>query len=363
MKRVLCVLAMVLLISMLAACVGEAYAGEVDYADDYDDYADGYDYDEYDDYDEPELEPDDEIDTDISVYELAQIELAQIAAYYFSRLQAIWDADDGALWGIRLDSPIVFFCAESHIVVANRPDAEGEFERKNVGGVDVYIGTRRLFWTGSSIRHWDGQAGVAIPFQFINDPYMFIGIRGMTDDATSLLMGIIHYIMHAIQPTLMGVDGAWAPAVGNSAVAKHSYVAEVRALVNALNAESESNARLAYIHAALSYRHARRTVYNTAAAENLFIVVEGLAVYSEVMLVLNRQETMELLDTWVDIIADSDSATDAAITYGYYGGTLYGLLLDDLGVSWRHLASRDFDMGDLLMEVLGITYFLDVELP
>jgi len=38
-----------------------------------------------------------------------QLAVAEYAAYYFARLQALWDEDNGEMWGIPLHSPLVLY--------------------------------------------------------------------------------------------------------------------------------------------------------------------------------------------------------------------------------------------------------------
>ena len=354
MKRVLCILAMALLIPMLTACGGEAYVEEVDYADDYDDYADGYDYDDYDEHDDYQ-EYNDYNDYDEENDIGARIlELAEFAAYYFDRLQAMWDADDGAMWGVRLDLPVVIGCMEFQIAAATHPDADGNFARFYFDGTVAYAGTQRMVVDLIERRHWYGETGVFIERRAMQST-RFYNMRLLSDNSTASLGLINHYAMHAIQPSLMGVSGA--DAVGGAG--DESFVLEFNALLQALNASGEERFNAA--HRALSYRNARRsTALGSAPNENLLAMSEGTAVYTELMMTVSRDEAIATVQRWPQLFYERPNN---ALLFGYIGGALYGILLDEFGVDWRPLVSPYLDLGELLQEALGITYFLDVELP
>ena len=47
--------------------------------------------------------------------------------------------------------------------------------------------------------------------------------------------------------------------------------------------------------------------------------------------------------------------------YGYYAGILYGVLLDDFGVSWRPYIDRNTDLRLMLQEAVGITEMISLD--
>ena len=63
-----------------------------------------------------------------------------IAANYFARLNAVWDADNGALWGVPLHAPVAFFCADTRVAVANQPLGRNT-TRHYVGDMAIYTGS------------------------------------------------------------------------------------------------------------------------------------------------------------------------------------------------------------------------------
>jgi len=360
MKRGVFILIMVLLIPMLTGCGNGVYAEEVSYADDYDEYVyeykHDYEYDVHDDGDYGDYDAEIEIEAQI-------LELAEFASYYFGRLQAIWDADDGAMWGVRLDLPVIIFCNEYQIAAATHPDVEGNFTRYYFGDIAVYAGVQRIFASSPARRNWNGVMGVFAERQAMQ-AFHFFGIKLNDSSGDAALSTIIHYAMHAIQPDLIGVSGAYMQGRADD----ESFVLEFNALLQALNASGEERFNAA--HRALSYRNARRlalpnadadaSIPGSIAGENLMAMSEGTTVYTELMMIASRDDVIAFVQRWPQLF---DTQDHNGVLFGYIGGALYGILLDELGVDWRPLAGPHLDLGVLLQDALGITYFLDVVLP
>lgn len=70
-------------------------------------------------------------------------------------------------------------------------------------------------------------------------------------------------------------------------------------------------------------------------------------------MVLSRDLINDVIQTWPEMLLQR-SGVNSMILYGYYGGALYAMLLDDFGIEFRHTATRNTDMGLLLMEALDI---------
>ncbi|MCL2426161.1 MAG: hypothetical protein FWD05_07470 [Oscillospiraceae bacterium] len=166
------------------------------------------------------------------------------------------------------------------------------------------------------------------------------------------LLHINHYVMHILQPEIMGVDGSGM----QQSVARTNYILEITALVYAVN--SSGNERAAAIHDALSIRNERRELYDTGANDNLITLSEGTAVYTELHMVFSRSEIDEVVKNWPLMLILQHRASQVASLYGYMAGALYGMLLDDFEVDWRYDIWRDTDLGLLLQEALGITEFI-----
>jgi len=324
----------------------------------------------YYDYDDTEVIYEHEEERDIS--EVIDY-IAEFAAYYFGRLQAAWDEDDGEMWGELLHVPVVILCEETSAFATNRSNVDswgteiyaGEFVRKYIDDSVVYVGVEPLgrLPTDFSIYGyglWDGQQGVFWSWQFLLDEYhdiQFGDHRNAINDQTSRnLASVAHSSFHTRQTSIMGVRGASLPNL-TSENAWISLQLEINALVFALKSDSDEE-RLIAAHDALSIRHARRYAYRSDADENLIKLSEGMAVYTELQLILSRDEIMDVIRQWSEDFMSIRNVMFAAIGYGYYGGALYGMLLDSFGVDWRHDVSRGTDLGRVLQEALEITEFI-----
>ena len=299
------------------------------------------------------------------------------AAYYLTRLQEMWDADGGEMWGVSLHIPVVIFCADTHEVLANQPDDEGEFVREYIDNNAVYTGIRELLppdyddtriflemyleeypefavyfehWPMYWRDYWNEQMGLFISWQWLQFAHTMYGRYGVFDRSLGRLMTINHSAFHALQPSLMDIYGNLFSE--DTLEDRISFQLEVNALVYAIN--SSGDERLAAIHDTLSIRHARRYNFHTAYYENRLKLSEGTAVYTELHLVFSRDEIDDIIQTWPESFMEIEDVVEASKQYGYYAGALYGILLDDLGVSWRPYVESNTDLGLMLQEAVGI---------
>jgi len=291
-----------------------------------------------------------------------KIEKIEFAARIFARLQAGWDYDNGEMWGMPLHSPVIFHCAETDFIMSNRQNASGELDEFYVNGITVHTGFRHmpLLEERQYMRlSWYGETGVFVSFQYVlrvqylylSPNYYVPSYGGLADMYSPILMLVNHYIMHALQPSLMRIDGAPMQATLDEEGA-NSYRLEVDALITAIEAEGET--RLALTQQALSIRQARRDTFGTTYAENRIKLSEGTAVYTEFLISFMGADGRAALlyhARWFQHLTDPLSL---AIQYGYTGGALYGLLLDAFEIEWRPYINVHSDLGQLLIDALGI---------
>ena len=286
------------------------------------------------------------------------------AAYYLARLQAMWDADNGEMWGVPLDVPVTFFCNDTKIVVSSHQHRNGGFVRQYVGDFGVYVGIAEWMGTVESYRYtsdWGGRTGTLVSWQTVERRRLHYWLPNWDElehylarDSAVLIL-INHLNFHAIQPILgipSGTPWEMLQALPAGSRSRISFELEFNALIYALN--NEGDARLAAVHDALSIRHDRHQSFGSGTAEAYQMMGEGTAVYTEFHLLFNRDEINAIIQYWPLRFA-SPYARAAAVS-GYFGGALYGMLLDDFGVDWRLYARRGVvDFGCLLREALGIT--------
>jgi len=323
---------------LLSACGGD-YAAEDDYVN-------------YEHENEYVYEHVHEHENDISedfAHPINSTEFFEFAAAQFAALQAIWDADGGDMWGVPLHSPVIIFCSALEVIAANQPDNVWDLERIYVNGVTIYTGHSRMSSPFIFRGPWGGETGIFISYQYVMYDADFFVFAGTKDRTTAALGHINHYVMHARQPALMGVYGGWRPAVYDGI--RENILLELDALLLALATDGEE--RLAAVRDALFIRQARREITGDYVNENLLKLSEGTAVYTQLLTTLSRQDSIMALANWTRDISDDDDLS-VAISYGYIGGALYGLVLDAFEIEWRRQIVADTDLGQILKENLDL---------
>ena len=274
-------------------------------------------------------------------------------AHLLARMQALWDADGGEMWGVPLHIPLILNCNRTLVTVANRPNEQERFARQYVDGFPVYVGTRRREEMYTRL-HWDGRMGLIWSWQALN---MFTQGR----EEANLLM-FAHGGFHTIQQEAFGFSlmvGADIARVSDSSDAWISFAMERRALIQAL--ESTGDERLQIIHEALSIRDARRQAHESVDAENRFQILEGTADYTCMLIVYGPDRAVDAFVYYWIWQGDPVSAWSAVAQISYRGGATYGMLLSYYGVDWRPHVHQYADLGLMLKEALGITEFIPLE--
>jgi len=212
-------------------------------------------------------------------------------------------------------------------------------------------------------RGWGGEIGVWVPLQLMQQTYTWYGTAGFVEISERNLMQIMHYVMHALQPRIMNVHGATSHLLTGEG--RIYYHLEINALIHALTVGDRESAVTA-IHDALSFRNIRNSLYNLGTVENEMKLVEGTAVYTEMLLVMGRERINGIAKNWLLSLPLHTDDQQVALTYGYMAGALYCILLDDFEVDWRLHVGPNTDLGYILQEALGIMEFtpfneIDVE--
>jgi hypothetical protein len=136
--------------------------------------------------------------------------------------------------------------------------------------------------------------------------------------------------------------------------ARISVRLEINALLYALRAEGEK--RLAPVHDILSIR-AERHRHITEANRNgeaSVEIAEGTAVYTQVMMGwASLEDRLAFIEKYKNM-----GIVNSMRMFGYHTGALYGLLLDELGISWRYDLDWDSDLSAILKEAIGFTQII-----
>jgi len=272
------------------------------------------------------------------------------AAQYIAEMQELWDNDDGALWGMRLDAPFMFISAETREAVANRGDRSGTFTR--IGDVytgvippEQHIGNTALMFDGEM---WGMATWSLVELLSADEP-----VAG--NFGTSVLQLIVHESFHAIKENFIegtrqgsGTDFTEFDMERNILIRL-----ELNALLSALRAESMRYMEHS-IRYALSIRNERRH-RNLMDAEDIELeIVEGITTYNDLMLLFSApNERIDWIEDYVEFVKGQGGSL--RVGAGYAFGALYGLLLDEFSTDWRMGLTFQTDLGQLLKDTVGIT--------
>ena len=293
----------------------------------------------------------------------------ELATELFSRMQQIWDEDDGELWGFHLFTPSMIADPISRHVVANMPDPQGHFTR--LGNVyvgilpdDVLVSHTIADFAGLTwgMLMWGpSQSSLYESGEF--DLFFEDGRDGFV---TSLLEVLVHEAFHAVQLQVLPEHDTISPLANQSsphaqacADARISILLEMNALRHALSSEGEEWHRA--IHDAISIRaHRRYGRTEVYLSENLQELNEGIVTFTHTYLVHGSAEYLlaDYNEYWIDAIMESSGM---GIMFPYFTGAAYSFLLHDTGVTWRYGLTWDTDLAALLKEAVGIEEFLSLD--
>ncbi|MCL2854636.1 MAG: hypothetical protein FWE21_03345 [Defluviitaleaceae bacterium] len=338
-----------LLLLGIALVFMAAWGGQVDYYEEYD-----YDYGADEVTEGYTSEPED------AVLDFEPSIPLDAAAGLFAQVQAIWDEDDGELFGLRLDAPLMIADPLTRHAVTNRPPVAATAGFQRQGNVYVGILPDNVFISHTA-QVFAGRTWGMVSWQ--PDFYEILA-----DGYRDALILMLHEAFHAIQNPQV-VRGGWLPNIdqsldfmNHSADARIAVLMEIKALATALR--TQGGERMAAIHDALSIREHRRNAHPQAARnENAQEINEGLASFTEFLVF---EDIDEFLARYEAMILERMETTGLNTIFPYFTGAMYALLLRDTGTEWWQNLTFATDLGGLLKEALGIetTPFdqLDLEL-
>lgn len=255
-----------------------------------------------------------------------------LAKQYIQEFESACAQDDGVLWGMPLNGPVIFVDMKSRFVVANQADAEGNLKQQE----DMFAGTMPPdIMLGNTAMEWSGVKWTMIIWQFIPDS---------PKARTQLLT---HEAFHRIQDKI-GFPPPPSPPNShlNELDGRVWLQLEWRALKKAL--ETEGQETLAAIEDALIFRAYRRSLFpEPSKGERPLEMHEGLAEYTGVK--LSGTSRMEFAN---DIQKAPEKFKTFSRSFAYISGPAYGLLLDEYGSSWRESLKVEDDLGLLLGEAI-----------
>jgi hypothetical protein len=256
-------------------------------------------------------------------------------------MDAVFDADDGYMWGVPLHGAFMFADQITRHAVANQADPQGFFTpyRGVYVGIlpqNVFIWHTMVFFRGI---YW-GMMAWENTDPFLSPEYEL--------ETVSIM---VHEVFHTWQTELFGYTEAQpSQHLNESLYARISVGLEMNALVTALQTTGE--ARHNAIYTALSLRDWRLQNYpNAAHIENTFKIHEGIPTYVDLVLTFGFDAAVERI---IDMVPALMSQSGLPVNFGYVSGALYALLLDAIGADWRGGLRFDTGLGNLLQEAAGI---------
>jgi len=269
----------------------------------------------------------------------------ELAAQFLSEVEAVWDADNGALWGIPLHAPLIIANHLTHQAVANMPDYGSIFTYQD----GMYTGflPENIFVGGTQT--FGGRTWYVVSWS----SYMLYS----ADDKLMRLRTMTHGGFHALQPGIMGSGGGAPTHLDTLDWRPYTFI-EMNALLVAL--ESTGDERLTAMHDALSIRAARQQdlARGQINSEVMHEISEGTAQYTEYMLNMEMPEVLADIRQWID---EGLGKSYAWLTFGYFGGAMYSMLLSEMNADWKTNVRFNTNLGDLLMDAVGITELSPLE--
>ena len=271
----------------------------------------------------------------------AEIPLLQVpltpanAARIFAEYRELARRENGALWGMRLDAPILFVDEKTRRVVTDQPDAAGVLRPEE----NVFVGVLPDEVTiGGTVQEWSGTRWVMLPWP-------------MPRAQSERMLMLAHEMFHYFEPRL-GIPLVTPTSAHLDTRDGRLWLRlERRALRAAL--QSRDAERTVAIRDALLFRAHRRTLFPDARRlEPSLEVVEGVAEYTGLRLAYPEREDARqraLMD--FDLTDKSESFVHS---FAYASGATYALLLDDADPEWRSGINAESDLGEMVRTAMQL---------
>ena len=256
----------------------------------------------------------------------------QKAANCFAEWDRLIKKDNGVLWGHNLQVPVVLVDRKTRQAAANEPDLEGLFSLQG----DVYGGILpRQVPIAATAAEFGGKLWAMVPWEMIEarlENNMFLGIMA-------------HEAFHCLQHKLFGTidDSKIDISHIDDDAARISFLLELNAMKRVLESESDIANSIAV---AIITRNSRNKQYGKKADEDVSALVEGTAVYTELMLTSDSlQAVYDKANKYAANAMDMDMVSPF---YGYALGLYYCLVLDKVCPDWKKGLSNESSLGDIL---------------
>jgi hypothetical protein len=255
----------------------------------------------------------------------------------FFEIEQIVKSDNGQLWGINLNLPIMTIDQNTKEIIANKPDKQNLLKKKGNYYVGYYPKDKPI---ANSITEFGGTM-----YAYVGYPFPF--------PKTYLKAQLIHEMFHLVQDTL----NLKTPEYNNqhmTAVDSRIFLQlEWNALEKALTSQNPEEKK-EHIRYALKFRKKRRLLFEDAAKnENYFEIQEGLPEYTGHILASSSPEdyikSIEIIKNVIKPLEDYSGS------FAYYSGCLYGRLLYYYDKNWGKTFQVSDNFGEKLQEYSGIS--------
>jgi hypothetical protein len=255
------------------------------------------------------------------------------ASQYFQEFASVCEKDNGALWGISLQGPMIFVASESRSVVANQADTEGRLTRHGnlfVGTIsdDIGVANTAAIWSGVK--------------------WTMIIWHALSDNKEERIRLMAHESFHRIQDEI-GFPGSMPANRHLDTLNGRLWLQlEWRALEQALRTGGQERHKA--IEDALIFRTYRQSLFPGSASEERALEMnEGLAEYTAVK--LSNMSNLALANR---IKSEPTRRESFTRSFAYVSGPMYGVLLDESGADWCQSLKPEDDFGVLLREAFDI---------
>jgi hypothetical protein len=251
--------------------------------------------------------------------------------------------DKNPLWGITLWGRIVLVDPTIRSAIANEPDPDGKFERRD----SFYYGRLPDQFTPSNASiDWGGKQWTMVMLPLPASRYGRIRL-------------VAHESFHRLQKEL-NMD---APDEKNAHLDTETgrlwLRMELRALARALWTTGEESRAAA--QDAMAFRRMRQKLFPGAKQQEASLEIqEGLAEYTGTVLAL--KDSGESIDPVTRATEDFEDQQSFSRSFAYATGPALGLLLDRFKAGWRKSATRNTDLAAMLPRAPSATRHLRLQI-
>lgn len=252
----------------------------------------------------------------------------------FEEYEEICQYDNGNLWGISLNGPLMFVERDSRTIIANTADNYGVLKRMN----GVYQG--RLpenQGIANTTFNWNGMQWTMV-------------VWPPSDNIFERNQLIFHESFHSVQVklgiSLVNTENPHLDTKEGRIWLQLEWAALLEALLNMKNKES--------IQDALIFRNYRRSLFqNSDSTENALELLEGIPEYTGIK--LSGRDSLETLEYFSDMVEVARNRSSFYRTFPYTSGPLYCYLIERQNIYWRKSIKEIDDLGYYLKNNYSIS--------